>query len=48
MTTESTCVPSDDVDPRDPGGRRLDDVDDLHLVRTPDGWRILSAPWCPV
>ena len=22
-------------------------VDYLHLVRTPDGWRILNALWCP-
>jgi hypothetical protein len=22
-------------------------VDYLHLVRTPDGWRIVSALWCP-
>jgi hypothetical protein len=22
-------------------------VDFLHLVRTPDGWRILNALWCP-
>jgi pantothenate kinase-related protein Tda10 len=23
-------------------------VDYVHLVRTPDGWRILNALWCPV
>jgi len=22
-------------------------IDYLHLVRTPDGWRILNALWCP-
>ena len=22
-------------------------IDLLHLVRTPDGWRILNALWCP-
>ena len=22
-------------------------VDYLHLVRTPDGWRIVNALWCP-
>jgi hypothetical protein len=22
-------------------------IDYLHLIRTPDGWRILNALWCP-